>query len=82
MWLVLYLIPDEPTPYVVISPRHLGKAGKVSVEVMPLHVSDAEDYKYRRHILREEASLSVEVVTLVPPKGTCPGQVRTLSDDL
>ena len=82
MRLVLYPIPDEPTPYVVVGPRHLRKAGKVSVEVVPLHVGNAEGYEYRRHVLREEASLSMEVVALVPPKGTCPGQVRTLSDDL
>ena len=80
--LPLVTIPDEPTLYVVVSPRHLGKARKVSVEVVPLYVSDAEGYKYRRHVLREEVSLSVKVVTLVPPKGTCPSQVRTLSDDL
>ena len=82
IWLVLYLIPDELTLNIVISLRHLGKARKVSVEVVPLHVGDAEGYKYWRHVPREEAGLSVEVVTLVPPKGMCSGQVRILSDDL
>ena len=46
MRLVLYPIPDKPMLYVVVSLRHLRKAGKVSVEVMPMHVSNTEGYKY------------------------------------
>jgi hypothetical protein len=82
MWLVLYSIPDEFTPYMVISLGHLRKTRKVSMKVMPLHIGNTEGYKYWRHILREEASLSMEVVTLIPPKGTCSSQIRTLSDNL
>ena len=73
MWLILHPIPDKLMPYMVVSLRHLRKARKVSVEVMPLHIGNAEGYKHWRHVLRKEASLSMEVVTLVPPKGTCSG---------
>jgi hypothetical protein len=82
MWLVLYLILDEPMPYMIVSLRHLRKARKVSVEVMLLYVGNAEGYKYQRHDLREEVSLSIEVVTLIPPEGMYFSQVRTLLDDL
>ena len=82
MWLVLYPIPDELTLYMVVSLRYLGKAGKVSVEVMPLHISYTKSYEYWRHILREEASLSMKMTTLVPLKGACSSQIRTLSDNL
>jgi hypothetical protein len=75
MWLVLHPIPDELTPYVVVSLRHLRKAGKVPVKVMPLHISSTKGYEDRRHVLREEVGLSMEVTTLIPPKGTCSGQI-------
>jgi hypothetical protein len=82
MWLVLYPIPDKFIPYMVISLKYLRKARKVFVEVMLLHIGNTEGYKYWRHILREEASLSIEVVTLASLKGTCSSQVRILSKDL
>ena len=82
MRLVLHPIPDELTPNMVVSLGHLRKAGKVSVEVVPLHIGHTKGYEYRRHIPREEASLSMEMTTLVPPKGTCSRQTRTLPDDL
>ena len=71
IWLVLHLIPDELTPHGVISLKHLGKARKVSVKVMPLHIGSTKSYEDRRHVLGEEAGLSMEVTTLIPPKGAC-----------
>jgi hypothetical protein len=82
MWLVLYPIPDELTPYVVISLRYFRKAGKVSMEVMLLHIGYTKGYEYWRHIPREEASLSIKMTTLVSPKGVYSSQVRTLLYDL
>ena len=82
MRLVLHPIPDELTPNMVVSLGHLRKAGKVSVEVVPLHIGHTKGYEYRRHILREEASLSMKMTTLVPLKGACSSQIRTLSDNL
>jgi hypothetical protein len=82
MWLVLYPIPDELTPYMVVSLRYLRKVGKVSVEVMPLHISHTKSYEYWRHILREEVSLSVKITTLVSLKGVCSSQITTLLDNL
>jgi hypothetical protein len=69
MWLVLHPIPDELTLYGVISLKHLGKARKVSVKVMLLHIGCTKSYEDRRHVLGEEAGLSMEVTTLIPPKG-------------
>src|SRR5580692_6324678 len=82
MWLVLYPIPDEPTPYGVTRLRHLRPAWEVSMKVMPLHVRGAKGQENWRHVLGEEASLSMEVTALVLPERTCPCQIRTLSDDL
>jgi hypothetical protein len=82
MRLVLHPIPDEPTLYGLASLRHLRPARKVPVKVLPLHVGSTEGYKDRRHVSREETGLSIEVTTLVPPKGTRPCQSRTLPDDL
>jgi hypothetical protein len=66
----------------VISLRYLGKAGKVSVEVMPLYVSNAKGYKYWKHVLKKKVSLSMKVVTLVPLKEICSSQVRILLNNL
>ena len=71
MWLVLYPILDKLTSHVVVGLSYLGPARKVSEKVLPLHVGIAESYEDRRHVSKQEVSLSMEVVTLVPPKGMC-----------
>jgi hypothetical protein len=82
IWLVLHPIPDEFTSYCITSLRYLRPAGKVSVKILPLHVSITEGYEDRGHVMRQETSLGIEVITLIPPEKTRPSQIRTLSDDL
>ena len=82
MWLVLYPIPDELILYGVTCLRHLRPAKEVSMKVMPLHVHSAKGQENWRHVLGEEASLSMEVTALVLLERMCPCQIRTLSDNL
>jgi hypothetical protein len=67
--------PRRLTPYVVVSLRHLRKARKVSVKVMPLYIGSTKGYEDQRHVLGEESGLSIEVTSLISPKGTCSGQI-------
>jgi hypothetical protein len=75
MWLVLHPIPDELMLYVVVSLRHLRKARKVPVKIMPLHIGSTKGYEDWRHVLGEEAGLSMEVTTLISSKVTCSSQI-------
>jgi hypothetical protein len=57
MWVVLNHVPDELAPNTVITRRYGRKSWEVSMQVLPLHISRTECYKYGRHSGRQKAGL-------------------------
>ncbi len=82
MRVVLHPFLDELETDRISRTDHALPARKVTVEVLPLYICRAKRDKDGRRILREEAGLAGQAITLVTPERAGAGQIRPLTDDL
>jgi hypothetical protein len=69
---VLNCLPDELETDRIDHTCYALLAGKVTVEVLPLYISCAKRYKDWQGILREEAGLGSQAITLILPEQARP----------